>query len=797
LLLVLQLTAAAVAAEAPGRLVSISVEPQSVTLQGAQARQALLVTGHFSDGSLRDVTAQARLTSANPQVAVVDAAESVVRPADDGATTLTTTVPGVAPVKVPVMVKDFGTSPRVSFHHEVLPILTKLGCNGVCHGSPNGKGGFRLSMQAYAPEWDYMTLTKEAENRRTNRNAPDRSLILLKPTMQVPHGGGKRMDVGSLEYETLRRWVAEGLRNDPLNAPHLKRVEVFPRQRVLAQPARSQRVIVRAFFSDGVERDVTHLTKFSSSNEDVAKVSRDGLVTAARRGEVAILCRYEDHIESARLMFVDAVPQFIWKDAPENNYVDKYVFAKLKQLRIPPSDLCSDEEFVRRVYLDSLGVLPTSEEVRKFLSAPRASASEQKSARTRLIDGLLQRPEFADFWAMKWADVLRVSEEYIGFNVGRYHEWIRQSIASDKPMNQFVRELLTASGSISSNPAAAFYRTVPDAETAAETTAQLFLGIRMQCAKCHNHPYERWTQNDYYSFAAFFSQVRATRDNVYLDPRAEVAQPRTGKVMSPKPMGDDIADVPFDKDRRESLANWLVRPDNPQFARVMVNRVWYHLMGRGIVDAPDDFRDSNPPCNDALLDALAKDFVEHNDNLRHVVRVILNSRTYQLSAQPNALNKDDDVFFSHANVRLLTAEQLADAISSATGVSDGRRAAQIVGVRNADPLLKTFGKPSRNLACECERDRDSNMFQALQLISGRTLHNKLRSDNGRIAALLGAGKTDEHIVEEMFLAALSRFPTTTEKEAFVKDLRAAADKRQALEDLGWALINSKEFLFRH
>jgi hypothetical protein len=319
----------------------------------------------------------------------------------------------------------------------------------------------------------------------------------------------------------------------------------------------------------------------------------------------------------------------------------------------------------------------------------------------------------------------------------------------------------------------------------------------MNCAKCHNHPYDRWTQNDYYAFAAFFSQVRTTSNSVYLDARAEVVQPRTGKTMSPKPLGDDLAGSSSNADRRVAFADWLVRPENTTFAKVMVNRVWFHLMGRGIVDAPDDFRDSNPPCNDALLDALAKDFVEHNYSLRHVVRTVMNSRTYQLSARPTSLNEDDGVFFSHAIVRLLTAEQIADAIGSVTGVSRERRAAQLVGVRNADSFLSTFGKPKRTLACECERDRDANMFQALQLISGRSVHDKLSSDGNRFNALLSSGKTEEQMIEELFLSALSRFPTATEKEGFVKDLRDAKNKRQALEDVGWALINSKEFLFRH
>jgi hypothetical protein len=474
-------------------------------------------------------------------------------------------------------------------------------------------------------------------------------------------------------------------------------------------------------------------------------------------------------------------------------------------MRIRPSELCTDREFIRRVYLEVLGILPTPDEVHEFL------VDSSTTRRDHVIDRLLVRPEFYDLWALKFADILRSNGRLIQTK-GAYvfHRWIRESLERNQPMDELVRQLLTSDGSTFKNPAANYYRISRDPESAVETTAQLFLGVRIQCAKCHNHPFERWTQDDYYGFAAFFSQIGRKKGNlpeeevVYATGSGDVNQPRTGRTMKPKALGGPVLDDPATKDRRVRLASWLANPQNPFFAKSLVNRIWFHLLGRGIVEPVDDFRDSNPACNDELLDGLTADFVKNGYDLKRLIRSILRSRTYQLSATTNPLNADDNLYFSHAQTRLLPAEVLLDAISTVTatatafdGLPRGAHATQIPDGKMENPFLKTFGRPARELACECERESDSNLSQALQLIGGATVNSKLRDDNGRMAQLAKSGKSPEQVTRELYLVALSRDPTPTELAAATKHLKSSKDFRQAVEDLGWVLINSKEFLFRH
>ncbi len=474
-------------------------------------------------------------------------------------------------------------------------------------------------------------------------------------------------------------------------------------------------------------------------------------------------------------------------------------------MRIPPSEICTDREFIRRAYLDVLGVLPAPEEVKSFLAEP------EDKRRDFVVDRLFARPEFYDFWALKFADVFRSNGRLIQTK-GAYafHRWIRESLERNVPMDQFVRALLTSEGSTFRNPAANYYRISRDPETAMETTAQLFLGVRIQCAKCHNHPFERWTQDDYYGFAAFFSQIGRKKGSlpdeevVYATGSGDVRQPRTGQKMKPKALGGPVLDDPPAQDRRVKLAAWLSSPSNPFFAKSLVNRIWYHLLGRGIVEPVDDFRDSNPACNDELLDGLTADFVKSGYDLKKLIRSVLQSRTYQMSATTNPLNADDGLYFSHAQTKLLPAEVLLDAISSLTGTTtafnglpNGARATQIPDGTIDNPFLKTFGRPARELACECERESESNLSQALQLIGGATVNGKLRDDAGRMAALAKSGKPAEQVIRELYSVALSREPNASEEAAAAKHLSSAKDKRQAIEDLGWVLINSKEFLFRH
>jgi hypothetical protein len=800
-------------AAAIGKPTALSVQPEAVTLTGPRACQQLVVTGKYADGSLRDLTPFCELGLEAKDIASVSSS-GFLTPAKSGTTTLIVKVGGQT-ARVPVTVKDFDKPHPVSFRNDLIAAINVGGCNaGACHGTPSGKAGFKLSLRGYDPDADYVQLTRDAFGRRTGRLEPEAGLIMQKALGRIPHEGGQRFKPDSVPAKTMRTWLAEGLQDDPKELPALKSIQILPGTRVLHQPARWQQLAVLATYTDGSVRDVTRLTVFTSSDSAVADVDRDGLVEFRQSGEVAILVRYLQTLETVRLTYLEPREGFTWNNPAENNYVDKLVFAKLKMLSIAPSDLCTEEEFVRRAYLDLCGILPTAEEARKYL------ADKTKDKRARLIDALLDRPEYADYWTLKWSDVLRSNRKTLQVKgVYVYQKWLRGNISKNTPFDKMVRELLTASGSTSANPAANYYRISNDPTNLAESTAQLFFGIRMQCAKCHNHPFERWTQDDYYSMAAWFVRVRSKPDKIepgptpavviYSDRSGEVTQPRTGKVMPPKVMGVPAPKIPPGKDRREILADVLTSGTNPFFAKSVTNRVWYHLIGRGIVDPVDDFRDSNPSANDELLNELAKDFIAHKFDVKHLIRVIMNSRTYQLSAESNDFNKDDNKYFSHAVTKLLPAEPLLDAICAATDVPEkfagmplGTRAVQLPDGEINHPFLKTFGQPARELACECEREGDSNLAQALQLINGPTINEKLRAANNRVGKLLGkkdAMLTDAQILEELYYATLSRPPEAGEVKAALDHVTkaAAADKRKAWEDVHWALLNSKEFLFRH
>jgi hypothetical protein len=839
------------------RLLSLSVAPTRVSLSGPRSEQGLVVTGSYSDGSQKDLTGAAAYRVSRTAVVAIetDAGRRVVHPLADGEATVTVSTPGVTPVPVAVEVRNSDAPAPVSFRDEVVPALTKAGCSqGICHGTPTGKGGFRLSLQGYAPEMDYQSIAREGGRRRVNPADPGASLLLLKPMVGVPHAGGKRLSAEMPEFKVISRWIAEGAHDDPTDAPVLQSVEVLPGRRSMLLPNAKQQIAVVAHFSDGSVRDVTSLAKLTTSNEDAATVSREGLVEGQKRGDVAVLARYQYALRSLRLTFLENVPGFQWNHPPEANYIDRQVFDRLKLFQIPTSDLSPDTEFLRRAYLDTLGLLPTPEEVRSFLAecgaeraathhgdtetprgegerktngkpAPGAFSTPNRAplnpeprtlnpapkARARLIDALTQRPEFADYWALKWSDVLRIQDEMLKDSGTRaYHKWVRESIAQNKPMDQFVRELLTASGPALADPPANYFRAVHDPEQLSEATAQLFLGVRMSCAKCHNHPFERWTQDEYYQLAAFFADVRRRggpnhdEETVYLDPNGEVRHPRTGQVMAPKLLGAEFPKIQPGQDARAVLAAWITRKDNPFFAKSIVNRVWANMLGRGIVEPIDDFRDSNPPVNEGLLEALAKDFADHNFDFRYLVRTIMSSRAYQLTARTVPLNKDDTVYYSHALTQRIPAEPLADAISQFLGVPaefpgypKGTRATQVAGTNARTSFLKVFGRPDRNLSCECEREKDPNLFQALTLITDREIQSRLRSDSGRIAMLARSSSSNEQALEELYLASLSRPPTDNEKRQLLSYLGKATDRRQALEDVGWALMNSKEFQFRH
>jgi len=778
------------------------VFPSEIHLDRRRAEMHLVVTGLFENGEIRDLTREAEFTPASAEI--VEVQDRIARPGHDGNTELLVRVAGHE-VRVPVRVSSQDLPDPVSFVYGAQVALTRAGCNsGACHGSPSGKGGFRLSLRGYDPVLDELTLIREDRNRRTNQIDPDQSLLLRKPLMIVAHGGGRRIDKSDMAYDLLRDWIAEGMKPDPEDAPKCVKVEVFPKDRVFQAPNYTQQVVALAHFSDGRVKDVTRIVSYSSSNESVATVDGSGLVTGQDRGESAILVRYLEQMATAEFTYLKDIDNFAWNNPPENNYIDTLTFAKLKRMQILPSEVCTDEEFIRRVTLDTLGMLPTPAETSAFL------ADQSPEKRDRLIEDLLNRPDYAEFWGLRWGDLLRVNTKRMNTDgVHKFRRWIVAAFRDNMPYDEFARELLTADGSTAENPPANYFRAASDTNDCTETTSQLFLGIRIQCAKCHNHPFERWTQDNYYGIGAFFQrlqrQARGPNDMMIWTARTgEITQPRTGKTMTPwLPLSGD-AKIADEDDRRETLVTWLARPTNPFFAQAEVNRIWGYVMGRGIVEPVDDFRDSNPPVNRELLQALAQDFVKSGFDRKHILRTILRSRTYQLSSRKNEFNQSDELYFSHYRTRLLGAEQLLDAICQVTGVAEtfaglppGTRAVQLPSPDANHPFLKVFGQPAREMACSCERSGESNLSQALQMINGPLIHEKLRNANNRLRTLVKAGKSSEEVLSDLYLAALCRRPTPPEMSVALQHLASQPNQEQAWEDICWALLNAKEFLFQH
>ncbi|HEY1602189.1 MAG TPA: DUF1549 and DUF1553 domain-containing protein [Pirellulales bacterium] len=714
----------------------------------------------------------------------------------------------------------------VSFRRDVMAVLSKAGCNqGVCHGNQNGKGGFKLSLRGQDPQFDLTAITRDQEGRRIDGLEPDQSLLLLKPTMRVAHEGGGRFAIDSPEYALLRSWLAEGARDDATTAPSLVRLEVAPAEVVLIEPRDEVQVRVTAHFADGTSRDVTSLAVYDPV-ERMATVDHNGRVSRQAFGETTLLVRYLERQVAVPLAFVPERANFAAHELPATNFVDTLVWANLRRLHMAPSNVCDDSTFLRRVYLDLLNVLPAADEARAFV----ANASAGK--RAELVDRLLARPEFARAWALKWSDLLRNEEKTLDRKgVQAFHHWIERSIAEGKPLDQFARELIAARGSTYQNPPANFYRALRDPHSRGEAAAQVFLGVRLQCAKCHNHPFEHWTQDDYYDWASLFARVqykvlsnqRLDQNDshefdgeqlVWIDRVSEVTNPRIDAPATPRVLGDTVGlPATEDQDRLQSLAEWIAGPVNKFFARAQVNRIWFHLLGRGIVEPIDDFRDTNPPTNPPLLEALAADFVEHGCDLRHSIRTVVNSRVYQLASTPNESNVDDDRNFSHAAVRRLSAEQLLDAVHQVAGLPPkfngypaGVRAGEVPGVLAVRPrdeppsmddhFLTVFGKPPRLLSCECERSTGTTLGQAFQMISGPLVNDLFARDEGRVSQLAGSGRPAGEQVEELYWTALSRPPTAEELVTTVHYVEHATDHRQALEDIAWGLVNAKEFVLR-
>jgi hypothetical protein len=787
---------------------SLSVVPARIDLESSRARQHLLVSGAFFDQTQTDLSSVALYESSDPQVATVSKAGLVI-PHGNGTTEITAKYRNLE-ARTRVSVSRFDEHLPIDFRTAVIGALSRGGCNqGACHGSPKGKNGFRLSLRGFDPDVDYRFLTRDIFSRRVNLNDPESSLLLLKASGRIAHQGGLRFHENEPAFQTLAQWVSEGCRD---SAEHriLDRLEALPSRRILNVAQRKQPIIVRAHYRDGGIQDVTDLAVFTSADEDSARVSRDGIVEFQQTAEAAILVRFLDKISTVRLTFIHTDPQFASKDIPIRNFVDQHVFTKQRQLQLRPADIAGDAVFLRRVFLDLIGAIPTPDEAREFLD------SKDPTKRQKLIDRLLERDEYAQFWAMKWADVMRGNRETISERgVHNLHRYLVTLFAKDQPFDGVAREIITSLGNTIHEPAAHFYRVARTPTDAAESFSQLFLGVRIQCAKCHNHPYESITQLDYYGFAAYFARVKLKGkrfglddETVYLARTGEVQFPDSEIDVAPTAFGTAAGHLKPGEDRRIRLADWLTDPQNKFFARSVTNRIWYHLMGQGIVDPIDDFRDSNLPSNATLLNALAQDFIKHGYRFKPIMRSILNSRTYQLSAEfhgkQSAFSAKPDRYFTRSIVRMLEAEQIIDAISSATGVPErfpnyplGTRAVALAEGAVNHKFLQAFTKPIRDVGCECARETDPTLNQVVHLLNNPELLNKIESPQSRLGGWLDKNKTTAEIVKLLYLATLSRRPTEAEQKLAAGYLQTTDTRSTGLRDLQHALLMSNEFLLRH
>ena len=795
----------------------LRLEPDRLTLLHARDGRKVLVLGETSTGGVVDLGDQARMEPGSDAVAVE--ADGYLTGRRTGEVTVRVTAAGHEAL-LPVTVADMTTLP-VGFVRDIEPILARAGCNqGTCHGSAKGKNGFKLSLRGYDPQFDYESLVNDLSGRRFNRVDVDGSLLLQKPLGQVPHEGHQVIVPGSRYHGLLRQWIAEGARDQTVEGHRPEAITVLPAEVELDLPGRRQRFVVLASYPDGTTRDVTREAVLSSNNGEVALV-RDDTLTALRRGEASVLVRYEGLYAAREVVVMGDRSGFEFAPQPEHNFIDTHVNARLRRMRINPSEACSDSEFIRRVSLDLTGLPPTPDRVRAFLADPADSAAR----RAALVDELLDSPAYAVHWANKYADLLQCNSENLGKKgVWVFRNWIERQFRENRPYDAFARELLLARGSTFENPAANYLRALRDPDKMTEDVSQTFLGIRFNCNKCHDHPFELWTQDQYYEFVAFFARVAFKRGTLGRDvlirpgetyaseqvseeivytshSGGEVLHPRHGRAVAPRvPFGDAPMADP-DADRRPALVDWLTAPDNPYFARSAVNRFWSYFFGRGIIDPVDDIRAGNPPSNPALLDALTSEFVGHGFDVRWLLRTICTSRTYQAGIVPNRWNADDTVNFSRALPRRLSAEQLLDAVAVATGHSPrfgelpaGLRAAELADGRVAgSDFLALFGRPKRQSACECERSSNVTLAHALNLINGPTLGDAIASPDNRFARLVRDQPDDARVIEEVYLACLCRLPTDAERDAI--RLEPGADRLASVQDLAWALLNSPAFLF--
>lgn len=780
----------------PGRkLVRIEARPATISLKTPFDYSQLLLTGYLDSGEAVDVT---RMAQVQPPAALLKISPTgVVRPLADGSGSLQFSLAGQS-VSIPITITGQKEKYSVSYVRDVMPAMSKMGCNaGTCHGAQSGKNGFKLSLRGYDPLFDHRALTDDHSGRRFNRSAPDTSLMLLKPSGAAPHVGGVVTQPGEPYYELLRAWIADGVKLD-LSSPRVTSIDIFPKSPMIPLIGMSQQMAVVATYSDGSMRDVSAEAFIESSNTEAAKVDKSGLVKAERRGEATMLARYEGAYTATTLVVMGDRSGFAWKDVPEFNHIDVLVDEKLKQMKILPSELCTDAEFIRRIYLDLTGLPPQPDEVREFLNNPRPTQIK----RAALVDRLIGSPAFIEHWTNKWADLLQVNRKFLGEKgATALREWIKQAVVSNMPYDKFVNSILTASGSTLENPPAAYHKILRDPGSEMENTTQLFLAIRFNCNKCHDHPFERWTQDQYYQLAAYFAQVSRKEDPKFKGQKVggsavegavplveiiadtnsgDVTHERTGVVTPPvfPYKHKDLA--PTTEARRQQLAHWITSKENSYFARSYVNRMWSYMLGVGLVEPIDDIRAGNPPSNPKLLDRLTNDFVASGFDVQQLIRTICQSRVYQQSLTTNKWNADDDLNYSHALARRLPAEVLYDTIHRATGsmtklpgLPIGTRAAQLLdsSVEIPGGFLNLFGKPPRESACECERSGSMMLGPVLNLVNGPVMANAIRDPNNRIAKLVATENDDGKVVDELFLAVLNRLPSPKEREAGVQSLK--------------------------
>ncbi len=789
---------------------SLQILPSAVTLAGPEARHQLLAEASVS-GHEEDWTRQAKWSSSNPSIAAIDQT-GLVQPVADGVVRVTAESAGRS-ASAEITVTGHQVPFTWNFRNHVIPVLTKAGCNqGACHGALAGKNGFKLTLRGYDPEVDYDTLTRQSAGRRVSLSQPAHSLMLLKPTMAVPHGGGKRFDTNSLEYRVIAEWIAAGAPAPADSDATVTGLEVYPASATL-KPAAEQQLVVRARYSTGETKDVTRWVKFSSSDEGVASVDDFGHVKMNGSGEAAITLYYSSRVLYSRLSVPNQTPvdPAIYTTARRNNSIDDLVLAKLKKLGLAPSAPATDAAFLRRVYLDSMGVLPTAEEVENFLG------SKDPEKRTKLIESLFTRSEFIDYWAYKYSDLLLVSSKKLRPNaMWAFYNWIRNSVKENKPWDQFTREIFTGTGDTLQNGALNYFVLHKDPIDLTENVTLAFMGQRLTCARCHNHPLEKWTQKQYFQMANMFSRVGLKNGSelgdtvVFAKASGDINHPRLLKPLAPTPLDGISMSLDSTEDRRLPFAAWLTSPKNDMFARAIVNRIWGNFFGRGIVDAVDDLRATNPASNEELLAALTKDFVAHKFDTQYLMRVMLNSATYQLSSDANATNQTDNRYFSKYIVKRLPAEVLLDAMSQVTGVPTafanypkGFRAMQLPDVQVKSDFLAAFGRPPRILCDAAERSVEPSIAQALHVINGDTLNKKLSAPDGFAALSLKLGLSNARLLETLYLSAYSRYPSETERASILGALNgasvapSAATRQKQIEDMMWALLTSKEFMFNY